>query len=58
MEHTIAYCGVACAACADYLSGVCPSCRLTDWKDDPCMPVWWWRVLGIDGCGEGCDVPG
>ena len=52
MEHTIAYCGVDCAACADYQTGVCPSCRRTDWKDDPCMPVRCCRERGIEICGQ------
>ena len=50
MEQTIAYCGVDCAACADYKTGVCPSCRQTDWGDDPCMPVACCRKKGIDCC--------
>ena len=48
MEHPIAYCGVDCAACADYQTGVCPSCRRTDWKDNPCMPVRCCREKGIE----------
>ena len=50
MEHTIAYCGVDCAACADYKSDVCPSCRMTNWGDDPCMPVKCCREKEIDCC--------
>ena len=51
METTIAFCGVDCAACADYLNNTCPSCRLTRWKeDDICMPVRCCRKKGIDAC--------
>ena len=52
MEADIAYCGVDCAACADYQSGVCPSCRQTDWEDDPCMPVRCCEEQGVSCCGE------
>ena len=39
MDRMIAYCGVDCSACTDLLSGKCPSCRLSEWKDDDiCMP--------------------
>ena len=50
MDPMIACCGVDCAACADYQSGVCPSCRLTDWGDDPCLPVGCCGEKGIDCC--------
>lgn len=50
-EDRIAYCGVNCLACADYKSGVCPSCRATEWKDDDiCMPVRCCREKGITSC--------
>ena len=57
MNPQIAYCGVDCAACEDYQSGVCPSCRLTDWKDDPCMPVGCCREKGIEACAFCADFP-
>ena len=50
MENRIAYCGVNCAACPDFESGVCPSCRRTDWGDDPCMPVRCCREKEIEAC--------
>ena len=36
----IAYCGVDCTVCPEYLSGKCPDCRQSQWPDgDPhyCM---------------------
>ncbi|MBQ7161448.1 MAG: hypothetical protein IJR90_07050 [Clostridia bacterium] len=40
MDKNISFCGVDCSECSDFKSGVCPSCRLTEWKDgDICMPV-------------------
>lgn len=51
MDQPIAYCGVDCFACADYKTGVCPSCRLTEWdEDDLCMPVRCCREKGIEAC--------
>ena len=45
----IAYCGVDCAACADYESGKCPDCRHSRWPDeDPCMPIACCQQKGID----------
>lgn len=53
METTIACCGVDCGVCADYLHGICPSCRQTEWKDDDiCMPVKCCREKGVDFCGQ------
>ena len=52
----IAYCGVDCAACADYESGKCPNCRHSRWLDeDPCMPIACCQQKGIDCCGR-CDI--
>ena len=49
----IAYCGVNCEVCADYLNGACPSCRKTVWEEgDECMPVACCRKKGISYCGE------
>ena len=56
LEH-LAYCGVDCSACADYIGGKCPGCRMTDRKDDPCMPVACCRGRGIEFCGECPDFP-
>ena len=51
MENRIAYCGVDCFACRDYQDGVCPSCKLTRWKDDDiCMPVRCCREKGVEFC--------
>ena len=56
MDRMIAYCGVDCSVCTDFLSGKCPSCRLSEWKDDDiCMPVRCCREKGIGCCGE-CPV--
>ena len=55
MKDMIAYCGVDCSACPDYLNKTCPSCRLTEWKDDICPPVNCCREKNIDDCGQ-CDV--
>ena len=58
MNQGIAYCGVDCFACADYKTGVCPSCRLTEWdEDDLCMPVRCCREKGIEICGECAGFP-
>lgn len=54
----IAYCGVDCGACEDYVNGKCPSCRKTDWKeDDICLPVRCCREKGIDHCGMCSEFP-
>ena len=51
MDPVIAYCGVDCSVCPDYKTGVCPSCRMTVWKEgDACMPVACCRDKGIDCC--------
>ena len=56
IDGSIAYCGVDCSACPDYLEGKCPSCRQTDWQtDDACMPVECCQGKGISCCGE-CEV--
>ena len=55
MNDNIAYCGVDCSACPDYLNKSCPSCRLTEWtEEDICMPVRCCREKGIEFCGA-CD---
>ncbi|MDO5137525.1 MAG: DUF3795 domain-containing protein [Oscillospiraceae bacterium] len=54
-NEKIAYCGVNCSVCPDYLEGKCPSCRDTEWKeDDICMPVRCCREKRIEYCGF-CD---
>ena len=36
MDH-IAFCGVDCAVCPDFLEKKCPDCRHSEWPDgDPC----------------------
>lgn len=51
MKQEIAYCGVDCSACPDYVNKKCPSCRLTQWKDDDiCLPVKCCRDKGIACC--------
>ena len=55
---TIAYCGVDCSVCPDYLNGTCVSCRQTVWKeDDICMPVRCCREKGIEFCAFCSDFP-
>ena len=54
IDPMIAYCGVDCAACDDFRNKTCPSCRGTDWGDDPCMPVACCREKGVECCGA-CD---
>ena len=40
MNNQIAYCGVNCFACSDYINKICPSCKHTQWtEEDICMPV-------------------
>lgn len=49
----IAYCGVDCAPCPDYVSGKCPSCRRTVWEEgDECMPVACCKKKSVSFCGE------
>ena len=51
----IAYCGVDCSTCPDYLEKRCPSCRATVWDvGDECMPVACCREHVIECCGQ-CD---
>ena len=58
MDTKIAYCGVDCSVCPDYLNNVCPSCRLTQWEDgDECMPVKCCREKGIDVCAFCAEFP-
>ena len=55
MNDNIAYCGVDCSVCPDYLDKSCPSCRLTEWtEEDLCMPVKCCREKGIEACAF-CD---
>ena len=53
----LGYCGVDCFSCPDYLNKVCPSCRGTDWKDDPGMPVKCCRDRGIGLCAFCAGFP-
>ena len=58
MNRDIAFCGVDCSVCPDYISKKCPSCRLTRWKDgDICMPVMCCREKGIDFCAFCGEFP-
>ena len=57
MNH-IAYCGVDCAACPDFIEGECPNCRKTDWSScGACAPVACCRGKEIESCGECPDFP-
>ncbi|MBO4326055.1 MAG: DUF3795 domain-containing protein [Clostridia bacterium] len=52
-KDLIAYCGVDCSACSDYLNSKCPGCRKTEWCDsDICLPVECCQKKGIRLCGE------
>ena len=52
----IAFCGVDCTACPDYMSRECSGCRQIEWKEgDECLPVGCCREKGISSCGE-CPV--
>ena len=51
MNTQIAYCGVNCFACSDYINKICPSCKHTQWtEEDICMPVKCCKEKGIDFC--------
>ena len=57
-SNLIAYCGVDCAACADYTGGKCPGCRQTDWQEgDICLPVECCPKQEIAYCGECPSFP-
>ena len=54
----LAYCGVDCSVCQDYIGGKCPGCRESDWSGgDACLPVGCCREKGIECCGECSDFP-
>ena len=59
MEHSlIAFCGVDCAACADYTEKKCPGCRQSVRPDgNPCPPVACCQKRGIGFCGQCADFP-
>lgn len=58
MDHRIAYCGVDCAVCPDFLAGTCPDCRHTIWpENDACMPVACCRERGLRCCGQCPSLP-
>ncbi len=58
MENNIGHCGVCCSSCTDYINKICPSCRLTEWKDDDiCMPVKCCREKEIESCAFCTDFP-
>lgn len=55
MNHTerIAFCGVDCAACPDFLAEKCPDCRHTSWAaGEVCMPAACCREKGLYCCGN------
>lgn len=53
MNDLIAFCGVDCSQCPDYIGEKCPGCRSTEWKPgDECMPVACCNNKGISCCGE------
>ncbi len=51
-ENRIAYCGVDCLPCPDYISKKCPGCRTTAWGDDPCPPVACCRKKAFPSAGN------
>ena len=51
--NNIAYCGVDCSVCPDYLAGKCSNCRNTVWPEgDACMPAACCGEKGILCCGD------
>ena len=49
----IAFCGVDCSACPDYVQEKCPGCRDSVWPEgDACMPVACCEEKGLSSCGE------
>ena len=57
-KNGTAYCGVDCSVCPDFINKTCPSCRLTEWKeDDICMPVKCCREKDIDFCAFCAGFP-
>ena len=57
-ESYIAYCGVDCRPCSDFVSHKCPGCRQTEWKEDNiCMPVSCCLRQNISACGECPSFP-
>lgn len=57
-NELIAYCGVNCGECPDYMSEKCPGCRNTEWEPgDECMPVSCCAEKSIDCCGECTEFP-
>ena len=57
-DPLIAYCGVNCAVCPDFLEQKCPGCRKTKWPEgDCCKPISCCKEKGIDYCGECEDFP-
>ena len=57
-NELIAYCGVNCGDCPDYMSEKCPGCRNTEWEPgDECMPVSCCAEKSIDCCGECAGFP-
>ena len=58
MNTQIAYCGVNCFACSDYINKICPSCKHTQWtEEDICMPVKCCKEKGIDFCAVCNNLP-
>ena len=58
MDERIAFCGVDCSVCSDYLNERCPSCRRTDWSaEDICMPVRCCREREIECCAFCSEFP-
>ena len=56
--NSIAYCGVDCSLCPDFLAGRCPNCRKTSWPEgETCPPVACCRKKGILSCGQCAGFP-
>lgn len=54
----IAYCGVDCSACSDFVNGKCPGCRQSEWTEENiCLPVKCCREKQIACCGECMQFP-
>jgi GNAT superfamily N-acetyltransferase len=51
--NSIAFCGVDCAVCPDFLSGKCPDCRKTTQAEgDACLPAACCLEKGFLCCGD------
>lgn len=56
--NNIAFCGVDCSVCPDYLEGSCPNCRKTLWPEgEACLPAACCGKKGLLCCGDCKSFP-